>query len=151
VPDYHKLPFGMSGVILTSLSSASMVTVKPDDQTRSILPAPPIAQRHFPEGDEIALFTEIYDDGTAPSHKVDIVTTIRSDEGTIYYKNEEERDSKELQGRRGGYGYTARIPLTGLEPGPYVLTVEARSRLTGNPETSRQIRIHVVRSQSGRE
>ena len=86
-----------------------------DEQTRTVLPAPPMAQRTFPQNDEIALFTEIYDDGTAASHKVDIVTTIRSDEGTIYFKNEEERDSKELEGKRGGYGYTARIPLTGLD------------------------------------
>ena len=32
-------------------------------------------------------------------------------------------------GATGGYGYTARIPLTELAPGLYVLNVEARSRL----------------------
>jgi hypothetical protein len=143
VPDYHKLPFSMSGVLLTSLSGSSMVSVRADELTRTVMPAPPIAQRTFPQNDEIALFTEIYDDGTAPSHKVDIIAAIRSDEGTIYFKNEEERDSKELQGKRGGYGYTARIPLTGLAPGPYVLSVEARSRLGKNPTASRQIRITV--------
>jgi VWFA-related protein len=150
VPDYHKTAFGMSGVALTSLSSASMVVAKADDQMRSLLPAPPVAARTFPENDELALFTEIYDDGTAPSHKVDIVTAIRSDEGTIFFKNEEERDSKELQGKRGGYGYTARIPLTGMKPGPYVLSVEARSRLGNTPGVSRQIRINVVPDASGR-
>jgi hypothetical protein len=150
IPDYSKLPFSMSGVLLTSLSGASMVTARPDEQTRSVLPAPAIAQRTFPQNDEIALFTEIYDDGTAPSHKVDIVTAIRSDEGTIYFKNEEERDSKELQGARGGYGYSARIPLTGLAPGPYVLSVEARSRLGNAAALSRQIRIYVAATSEGR-
>ena len=99
VPDYQKLPFSMSGLLLTSLSSSSMVSVRPDEQTQTVLPAPPVAQRTFPQNDEIALFTEIYDDGTAAPHKVDIVTAIRSDEGTIYFKNEEERDSKELRGQ----------------------------------------------------
>ena len=146
VPDYGKLPFGMSGLVLTSLSGASMVTAKADDQMRSVLPAPPIAQRTFPQNDEVAVFAEVYDDGTGPSHKIDIVSTIRSDEGTIYFKNEEERDSKELEGKRGGYGYTARIPMTGLKPGPYVLTIEARSRLGVNTEAIRQIRINVVPS-----
>jgi hypothetical protein len=143
IPEYSKLPFSMSGVLLTSLSAASMITARPDEETRTVLPAPPIAQRTFPQNDEIALFVEIYDDGKAAPHKVDIVTTIRSDEGTIFFKNEEERASSELDGKRGGYGYTARIPLTGLSPGPYVLTVEARSRLGRDNAASRQVRVIV--------
>ena len=144
IPDYGKLPFSMSGLLVTSMSSGAMVTAKTDEQTRSVMPAPPIAQRTFPQNDELAIFTEVYDDGTAASHKIDIVTTIRSDEGRIFFKNEEERDSKELEGKRGGYGYTARIPMTGLSPGLYVLTVEARSRLGTDVGASRQIRINVV-------
>jgi VWFA-related protein len=145
VPDYSKAPFSMSGLLLTSLSGASMVTVRPDEQTRTMLPAPPIALRTFPQNDELALFAEVYDDGALPPHKVDIVTALRSDEGTIYFKNEEERDSKDLEGKRGGYGYTARIPMTGVPPGPAVLTVEARSRLANVSAVTRQVRIHVVR------
>ncbi|OFW29626.1 MAG: hypothetical protein A3H97_01665 [Acidobacteria bacterium RIFCSPLOWO2_02_FULL_65_29] len=144
VPDYSKLRFGMSGIVLTSLSGGSMVTAKADDQLRAVLPAPPVAQRAFSQNDEVAVFAEIYDDGTAPPHRVDIVTMIRSDEGTIFFKNEEERDSKELEGKRGGYGYTARIPMSGLKPGPYVLSVEGRSRLGVNVEVIRQIRINVI-------
>jgi hypothetical protein len=139
VPDYSKLAFGMSGLVLTSLSGATMATVRSDEQLKAVLPAPPIAQRTFPQNDELALFAEIYDDGRAPAHKVDIVTTVRSDVGTVLYENEEERDSSELQGQRGGYGYTARIPLTDLAPGSYVLTVEARSRLGGHAAVSRQV------------
>ena len=144
VPDFHKLPFSMSGLLITSLSGSAMVTAKGDDQTREVLPAPPIAQRTFPQNDEIAVFAEIYDDGKAAPHKIDIITMIRNDVGTIFFKNEEERDSKELEGKRGGYGYTARIPLTGLQPGPYVLSVEGRSRLgeqrRGDPERPHQHR-----------
>jgi VWFA-related protein len=143
IPEYSKLPFSMSGVLLTSLSGASMITARPDEETRTILPAPPIAQRTFPQNDEIALFVEIYDNGNTAPHKVDVATLIRSDEGRVFFKNEEERDSTELQGKRGGYGYTARIPLTGLEPGPYVLTVEARSRLGRENAASRQVRVIV--------
>jgi VWFA-related protein len=143
IPEYSKLPFSMSGLLLTSLSGASMITARADEETKTVLPAPPIAQRTFPQNDEIALFVEIYDDGKAAPHKVDIATTIRSDEGRIFFKNEEERASSELQGKRGGYGYTARIPLTGLAPGPYVLTVEARSRLGRETGASRQVRVIV--------
>ena len=139
VPDYHKLPFGISGLALTSLSGAAMATARADEQLKAVMPAPPIAQRAFPQNDELALFAEIYDDGRVPPHKVDIMTTVRSDSGTVLYKNEETRDSSELQGQRGGYGYTARIPLTELAAGPYVLTVEARSRLGDRPAASREV------------
>jgi VWFA-related protein len=143
VPDYNKLPFSMSGLVLTSLSGASLATVRADDQLKAVLPVPPSAERTFPQNDELALFAEIYDDGRAPEHKVDILTTVKSDTGTVLFMNEDERASTELQGQRGGYGYTARIPLTDLPPGLYVLRVEARSRLGDHPAAGREVRFTV--------
>ena len=144
VPDYSKLPFSMSGLVITSLSGASLATARADEQLKAVLPVPPTAQRTFPQNDELALFAEIYDDGRAPEHKVDIVTTVRSDTGTVLFMNEEERASTELQGQRGGYGYTARIPLTDLPPGPYVLRLEARSRLADQTAATREVRFIVT-------
>jgi hypothetical protein len=144
VPDYSKLPFSMSGLVITSLSGASLATARADEQLKAVLPVPPTAQRAFPQNDELALFAEIYDDGRAPEHKVDIVTTVKSDTGTVLFMNEEERASTELQGQRGGYGYTARIPLTELPPGPYVLRLEARSRLADHTAASREVRFIVA-------
>jgi VWFA-related protein len=144
VPDYSKLPFSMSGLVITSLSGASLATARADEQLKAVLPVPPTAERTFPQNDELALFAEIYDDGRAPDHKVDIVTTVRSDTGTVLFMNEEERASNELQGQRGGYGYTARIPLTDLPPGPYVLRLEARSRLGDHTAASREVRLIVT-------
>ncbi len=144
VPDYNKLPFSMSGLVITSLSGASLATVRADEQLKAVLPVPPSAERTFPQNDELALFAEIYDDGRAPEHKVDIVTTVRSDTGTVLFMNEDERASTELQGQRGGYGYTARIPLTDLPPGPYVLRVEARSRLGDHTAAGREVRFTVT-------
>jgi hypothetical protein len=63
---------------------------------------------------------------------VDITTTVRADTGTVVFKTEDARKSEELKGARGGYGYTAQVPLQGLAPGLYVLRVEARSRLGGD-------------------
>lgn len=144
VPDYNKLPFSMSGLVITSLSGASLATVRADEQLKAVLPVPPSAERTFPQNDELALFAEIYDDGRAPEHKVDIVTTVRSDTGTVLFMNEDERASNELQGQRGGYGYTARIPLTDLPPGLYVLRVEARSRLGDHTAAGREVRFTVT-------
>jgi VWFA-related protein len=144
VPDYSKTAFSMSGLVMTSMSGSTMVTVKGDNELKEILPAPPIAVRSFPQNDEIALFAEIYDNASSTPHKVDIVTTIQSDDGRVLYKSEEERASSELQGAKGGYGYVARVPLTDVTPGDYVLNVQAKSRLGKDVGVGRQVRIRVT-------
>ena len=143
VPDFYKLPFSMSGLVMTSLSNGGMVTAKADEELKGVLPAPPVLERQFPQNDELALFAEVYDNETAP-HKVDIETRLTSDAGRVVYKSDEERSSSELSGSRGGYGIQARVPLTDIEPGLYVLTVEARSRLGRDVGASRQVQITVV-------
>jgi hypothetical protein len=144
IPDFMKAPIGMSGIVLTSAASSLRPTVRPDEQLRAVLPASPVANRFFPQNDEIALFAEVYDNSARTPHKVDITTTITTDEGKVLFKADEERDSSDLGGRSGGYGFTAKIPMKDLPPGSYVLTVAARSRVSPNPSVERQVRIAVT-------
>ena len=76
----------MSGVALTSPASSRVPTVRPDDELRQVLPAPPVGSRIFPVGDELALFAEIYDNAGGSPHKVDITTTVTADEGKVLFK-----------------------------------------------------------------
>lgn len=144
VPDFAKLPFSISGVVMTSPFAAQVMTVRPDEQLRAALPASPVAVRAFPQNDEIALFAEVYDNGGATPHKVDISTTITSDDGKQLFKANEERDSSDLGGKSGGYGYMTKIPLKDIAPGNYVLTVSARTRLGNATPAERQVRISVT-------
>jgi VWFA-related protein len=144
VPDFYKDKIAMSGLAITSLGGASMMTARPDDVMKQVLPAPPVAARAFAQNDELAVFTEVYDNSGNAPHKVDIVTSVLTDEGRVLFKNEETRDSSELQGAKGGYGYTSRVPLSEIAPGTYVLNVEARSRLGDSPATKRQVQFTIV-------
>ncbi len=144
VPDFTKGPLTMSGLVVTSGAASRVPTVRPDEELRSVLPAPPMGSRIFPVGDELGLFVEIYDNVAAAPHKVDITTTVTADEGKVMFKNEDVRDASELQGKSGGYGHSARVPLTGLAPGIYVLKVEARSRLGQGPTADRQVQFRIV-------
>ena len=90
------------------------------------------------------MFAEVYDNSGKAPHKVDIVTSVLTDEGKPVFKTEDERDSAELQGAKGGFGYTARVPLSELSPGLYVLNVEARSRLGNNTSITRQVQFRIV-------
>ena len=143
VPDFAKAPFSISGLVLTSASGSAFPTAKADEQLKPMLPGPPIALRAFPQNDEIALFTEVYDNAGATPHKVDITTTVTTDEGKALFKTDEVRDSTDLGGKRGGYGYTTRIPLKDLALGSYVLKVEAHSRLGATPPVARELQFTV--------
>ncbi len=143
VPDFVKAPFSISGLVLTSASGSAFPTAKADEQLKPMLPGPPIALRTFPQNDEIALFAEVYDNAGASPHKVDITTTVTTDEGKVLFKTDEVRDSTDLGGKRGGYGYTTRVPLKDLALGSYVLKVEARSRLGATPPVARELQFSV--------
>jgi VWFA-related protein len=144
VPDFAKAPFSISGLVMTSPSSAAVPTVRADEQLKPVLPGPPVAVRAFPQNEELALFAEVYDNAAATPHKVDIGTTVTTDEGRVLFKTEEPRDSADLGGKSGGYGFTTRIPLKDLPPGNYVLTVSAKSRLGATAAAERQVRLVVT-------
>jgi hypothetical protein len=144
VPDFQKSPFSISGLVLTSGTGSAVPTVRADEQLKQVLPGPPISLRAFPQNDEIVLFTEVYDNEGGKPHKVDITTTITTDEGRVLFKTDETRDSADLGGARGGYGYTTKIPMQELAPGKYVLKVEGKSRLGNTPAAVREVRIEVT-------
>ena len=110
-----------------------------------MLPGPPTTVREFSVGEDIAVFAEVYENAQdMPPHVLDLSTTVRSDIGQIVFENREERSSTELEGGRGGFGYSAEIPSGTLAPGLYVIHLEARSRLDNDSGIGRdiQIRIH---------
>jgi VWFA-related protein len=140
VPDFQKARLALSGVLLTSRSGADMLVAHTDEQVQSLLPAPPRATRTFAQEDEITVFAEVYIDGRRRPPQVDIVTTVRSAAGAVVFEETAERASSELQATQGGvYRHVARVPLAAFEPGPYVLSFEARSRL--NPRLTAERRV----------
>jgi VWFA-related protein len=143
VPDFTKEPLMMSGVVIASADAQALMTAKADDELRKLLPRPATASRVFRAGDTLSTFAEIYDNQPQPPHKVDITTSVLTDEGRVVFNIAEERNSTELQGKSGGYGVTSQIPLAGFAPGLYVLKIEAVSR-AGKPVTaSREVPFRV--------
>ena len=128
---------------MTSPSTAAVPTVKPDEQLKTVLPGPPVAIRSFPQNEEVAIFAEVYDTPSTTPHKVDITTTVATDEGKVMFKTDEARDSSNLAGKSGGYGFLTN-PLKDLAPGNYVLTVSAKSRVASAQPAERQVRLIVA-------
>ncbi len=143
VPDFLSPPLAMSGLVLTSAGASRAAALAEDAALKQVLPAQPTTWRSFVPADQLALYAEVYDNRASTPHTVDITTTVRAEDGRVVFKTEEARGSAELGGARGGYGYTAEIPLRGFAPGLYVLRVEARSRLGGDT-VARELAFRVV-------
>jgi len=139
VPDFAKSDLSMSGVVVGSASGTVLMTAKADQDIAQVLTLPPTAAREFSRGDTLAAYVEVYDNRTQSPHKVDISTVVLADDGRVVFQTSEERDSSELQGKRGGFGHVAQVPLRDLAPGLYVLKVEARTRLDKAEPVSRQV------------
>jgi hypothetical protein len=145
VPDFSKVALSMSGLALTSAEMSRLVpTAGTDPVLKGLMPSPPTTSRDFAAGDVLALVTEVYDNVGPTSHRVEITATLRADNGRVVFKNSETRASSELGGKRGGYGYSAQIPLKDVAPGLYVLRVEARSTLGKEATSAREMLIRVV-------
>ncbi|HYU80075.1 MAG TPA: VWA domain-containing protein, partial [Vicinamibacterales bacterium] len=109
VPDFSKQPLVMSSIAFTSGSSSFAPTARPKDPLAKLLPGPLTTYREFPQNDEVAIFAEVYDANASQPHKVDINLAVKAEGGTTVFQSREERDSSELTGSAGGYGFSNRF------------------------------------------
>jgi hypothetical protein len=115
-----------------------------DDPVGTLLMRPPTTAREFARDDQLLLFAEVYENQrNAQPHMIDIATEVRAEGGKVVFRNSETRSSTDLQGGRGGYGYTAQIPLKELMPGVYVVHVEGKPRDGNTAPVSRDVQIRV--------
>ena len=71
----------MSGILVAAASKQQLLTAKPDEELKNVLPAAPTATREFPVGDTLAMFVEVYDNDVKTPHKVSITTKVVADDG----------------------------------------------------------------------
>jgi len=147
VPDFAKQPLSISSLAITSAVSSAVPTVRPKDPLEKLLPGPLSTYREFPVMDELAFFAEVYETAASQSHKVDLLATVKAEGGQSVFQAKEQRDSSELAGSSGGYGFSGRVPLRSLAPGLYVLRVEATSTLGNRPMAERETVFRVLADQ----
>ena len=144
-PDFTKDPIALSNVVLAATADRAVYSPpKPGfDPFNGLLPGAPSALREFPNDSEIAAVAEVYVNKPAPTHRIDITSTVKADDGRVVFTHSEERSSEELHGTPGGFGYAVRIPIKGWVPGLYVLTIDAKSRLNNVEPATRVIQFEV--------
>ena len=141
IPNYAKERLAMSGVALTSSAAKDGVTIWPA-AARPLdtkLPSPITASRTFSSEETITLYTEVYENAKHPPHTIDFKVDVRSASGRVMSTFA----SKRTTDSNGSYGFVAPITLKGLEPGAYVLHVEASDRTASKDPLAREIPIRV--------
>jgi hypothetical protein len=155
VPEFTE-PLSMAGVTLSSLSAAPAVTVTSGAHSRVPLPTIPTPRRDFQVGENIAIFTEVYesrkrleespargtsaDPGDAGDHTTHLVLELRSDDGSIV----KTIAAQPLLDRRrpGAHAFVGRLTLD-VPTGRYVIRVKARANIGKPDEATRDIPLRV--------
>jgi hypothetical protein len=144
VPDFTKDPLIMSGVAIGSTATSQIMTVNGKTAFVSTLPGNVTATRVFDAGDTLGIYAEVYETlKDAAAHTVALSAQLRAEGGTVVRSVSDERSSSELRGRRGGYGFSAQLPLNDVAPGLYVLHVEARVNAGNRPTVSKDVQIRI--------
>ena len=144
VPDFTKGPLVMSGVTIGSAATSRIMTMNAKTTFASALPGNITSTRVFDAGDVLGIYAEVYETlRDATPHTVALTAQLRAEGGTVVRNVSDERASSELQGKRGGYGFSAQLPLNNVAPGLYVIHVEARVNLGSRPTVSKDVQIRI--------
>ena len=132
VPDFSKGELAMSGLLVGSVAQALTPTGNPDKLFAGALPIPPTTVRQFRAGDELMAFAEVYNN-QSPHGPVDIYLVVAAEDGSVVLRRADGASGEHFTEGHGAYGFAIRVPLTGLAPGSYVLSMEARGEAGGSP------------------
>ena len=141
VPDYGEESLVMSGVLVTSRWAPLTLTASTDDRVDQLLETPPTVTRTFASDDVVTAYAEVYDD-PEPAHDVTITTRVTSADRLVVFRATEERASSELD-VDGRLTHEVSVSLANLNPGPYVLQIEARPSI-GEKTTTRALSFDIV-------
>ncbi len=142
VPDFHNEAFALSGLLLTSVSAQQTPTAEPDPAASKELPGAATSRRTFPVGDTLAIYAEVYDNAPAAERAaIDVAVQLISEAGVDVFSA---KDSI-AAGQSGPSNIAAQFALEDLEPGMYLLRVEAQRSGSSTPPIARETVITVVR------
>ncbi|HEY6362546.1 MAG TPA: VWA domain-containing protein [Vicinamibacterales bacterium] len=141
VPDYSKMPFAMSGVLLSVSPDAGVaVTANAEVQPQNALPAPAMVRRTFTRAETLTAYAEVYDNSSPMAHGLNFaVRVINAADGRSVLETRDRRDVDAGKTARM-HGFSIPLPLRDLQPGMYVLRAEAEA---GNQTALREVPFEV--------
>ena len=130
VPDFRKEDLAISGLLLTSVAAQQTPTADPDPLAAKQLPGAVTSRRDFPVGDTLAVYAELYDNN--PSGKprlIDVAVRLIAAHGNGVFNAADSMSTNASPGANRPAppsNIYAQFKLEELEPGTYLLRVEAK-------------------------
>ena len=110
VPDFRSASIALSGVAVTSDTPVPTLVAGPD--LPNAVPFAPAARRVFDADDALAVFAEIYVEGSRRERRLHVTCTISDDAGEIVFRGPEGRFAEGTAAP-----FRASLPLGNLGPG----------------------------------
>lgn len=141
VPDFRKQELALSGLLLTSVAAQQTPTAEPDPVVSKRLPGAATSRRDFPVGDTLAVYAEVYDNNPSREpRQIDVAVRLISAEATDVFAANDTMSTTAAPSN-----VYAQFKLEDLNPGTYLLRVEAQVRGGSAPPVSRETLITVFR------
>jgi VWFA-related protein len=143
VPDFAKETLAMSGLLVTTASTQQTPTAERDAVVAKLLPGAVTSRREFPSGDKLALYAELYGNNPSQDRRdIDVALLLISEAGEELFNS---NNTIVSEGRQAGrWDIAGDIPLEDVDPGRYVLRVEARVRGSNVNPIIRQTLLTVI-------
>ena len=131
----------MSGLLLTSVAAQQTPTAEPDPQAAKQLPGAVTSRRDFPVGDTLAVYAEVYDNNPSRQpRKIDVAVRLISAQGSDVFSATDSMSTTAAPSN-----VYAQFTLEDLDPGSYLLRVEAKLGGTDGTPIARETLITIFR------
>ncbi|MCM3879701.1 MAG: VWA domain-containing protein [Vicinamibacterales bacterium] len=131
VPDFQKEPLTLSGLLLTAPSAGGAMTALADPAAVNLLPGPATSRRGFLRSDTLTVFAELYDNQSQKqARQIDTSVTLLSEDGQEVFSARDVLTNGGSAKSWSAFGLTRDISLKDIQPGRYLLRVEAAPRGT---------------------
>jgi hypothetical protein len=127
--------------LLTSASAQRTPTAELDPVVSKLLPGSVTSRREFPVGDTLAVYCEVYDNSSSRQpRQIDVAVRLISKGGSEVFTATDLMTSASSKPS----SISAEVVLKDLEPGRYLLRVEAQMRGATSPLLTRETLIMVI-------
>jgi VWFA-related protein len=138
VPDFSRSPLTLSGVVLGRLP---FKRAPGNDTLDGLLPFTPTTTRAFTRGDQVGAYVRLYQGGGSAAMPPSLTTRIVDQYDRTVFERTETTALAVSTGSLRTAAHQVDLPLQTLEPGEYLLTIEAAA---GDATTSRQVRFQMA-------
>jgi hypothetical protein len=132
VPDFSKKDLAMSGLVLRRPEKPEGVFLPAGDPLEALALRGPTTTRVFANDDVVSAYAEIYETSADRPHNIEVKAVLRREGGQEIPVASATLSSEDLKKAGNVLRVEPRLPLTGLPPGRYVLSLEARSSAGGD-------------------